>query len=201
MKALADGDSLTSAGLGLGATSSALTEAVNVLRRRLCTVLGSVLVLTTMAALVGFLLPPQFTATAMVMLNPRQIRVVDIEQVLPDLPGGQETFETERSLIKARPLVARAMEELDLFRDRRSSHVSDKALTDAVARLSIAHAWIGASASMLVEWVKNFIGRWRQEPLVPLLMSDSDGEATTSPDREAAIDDVIDRIQVMQVGG
>ena len=202
MKALADGDSLTSAGPGLGgATSSPLTEAVNVLRRRLGTVLGTVLVLTTMAALVGFLLPPQFTATAMVMLNPRQTRVVDIEQVLPDLPGGQETLETERSLIKVRPLVARAMEELDLFRDRSSSHVFDEALTDAAARLSVARAWIGAGASMLVGWVENLIGRRRQDPLVPLLMSEPDGEATTSPDREAAIDDVIDRIQVMQVGG
>src|SRR3954453_208049 len=100
-----------------GPTPSPITEATNVLRRRWGTMLAVVAMGTTAAVVGGLLLPPKYTATATVMIGPRQTRVVNVEQVMASLPDGQETTMTELSLVQARPLVVKVMDELALFRD------------------------------------------------------------------------------------
>jgi len=60
---------------------------------------------------------PQYTATANVMLDPRQERVVSAEAVLSGLPADSSTVDTEVEVLKSRQLAERVVEALKLEND------------------------------------------------------------------------------------
>lgn len=60
---------------------------------------------------------PQYTATANVMLDTRQERVVDNEAVLSNLPADSSTVDTEVEILRSRQLAERVVETLGLDRD------------------------------------------------------------------------------------
>ncbi len=72
-------------------------------------------------ALAGFLLtiilPPRYAATAEVMIDPRRERVVDMQQVLPDLPTDNAAVETEAEVLKSRLLAEKVATRLRLNAD------------------------------------------------------------------------------------
>ena len=79
--------------------------------------IGTVLLLTSLSVLVSFQLPRSFQATALVMIEPRQSQVVEIESVLSGLPPGAETLNSEIQVIRSRRLADRVIEKLNLEAD------------------------------------------------------------------------------------
>ena len=57
-------------------------------------------------------------ATAELMIDPRQERVVELQQVLPDLPAdGRRRVDTEVEVLKSRALAEKVTDRLALDRD------------------------------------------------------------------------------------
>ena len=79
-----------------------LGELLRKLRRRKLAVLGTVVTVTTLAAIVVFQLTPRYTATTAVMIEPRETQVVDIEAVMSGLPGDLATIQSEVEVIRSR---------------------------------------------------------------------------------------------------
>lgn len=91
-----------------------LREMLRILWRRRwligATAVGCVLV----TGLVLSQITPRYTATAQVLVDPRQTNVVDIEQVLSGLPANAETIQSEMEVISSRNLAMRVVDRLKL---------------------------------------------------------------------------------------
>ena len=94
-----------------------LLGVVGMLRRRkwlimLITGLG-----TAAAAYLGMKQTPIYTANASVMLDPRQLQVTGIEEVLSGYPVGTATIATQIGMMRSRDFVRTVMTDLNLFDD------------------------------------------------------------------------------------
>jgi len=70
-----------------------------------------------MAASVIVLIPQRYAATAEVMIDPRRERVVELQQVLPDLSADTSAVDTEVEVLKSRALTQKVVDRLKLDRD------------------------------------------------------------------------------------
>src|SRR3546814_13525585 len=93
-----------------------LRELFRKLWRRKGVILGVMATLMALAVVVVGQLTPQYTATADVMVNPRQSHVVDMEAVVTGLPLDQETIQSELEIIRPRALSQRVIEKPELHR-------------------------------------------------------------------------------------
>ncbi|WP_422027214.1 GumC family protein [Pyruvatibacter mobilis] len=89
----------------------------NVLRRRLSVIFGTMAVITGITLLVVFQLTPQFTATSLVLIDPREQQVVDIEAVMSGLPPDSAAIDSEVEVLRSRTLAARVVDQLELVAD------------------------------------------------------------------------------------
>jgi len=89
----------------------------NVLRRRLAVIAGTVFVITGITLLVVFQLTPLYTATSLVLIDPREQQVIDIEAVMSGLPPDSAAIDSEVEVLRSRTLAARAVKQLDLIED------------------------------------------------------------------------------------
>ena len=94
-----------------------LLNVVGMLRRRKWLILLVTAVGTALAAVLGKLQTPVYTANAAVMLDPRQLQVTNIEQVLSGMPVNTATVATQMGLLKSYDFVASVMTDLNLFND------------------------------------------------------------------------------------
>lgn len=94
-----------------------IKDLLAILRRRRWVIISTVLVLTTLAVLLGLQVTPKYTAKALVMIDPRQANVVDVEAVLKGLGTDTATVETQIRMIRSRTQIERVMEKLRLFDD------------------------------------------------------------------------------------
>jgi polysaccharide biosynthesis transport protein len=92
-----------------------IKDLLAILRRRRWVILSTVAVLTTLAVLIGLQLTPKYTAKTLVMIDPRQSNVVDLQAVMQGLGTDASTVETQVKVIKSRDLAERVMEKLRLF--------------------------------------------------------------------------------------
>src|SRR5215467_12640311 len=72
-----------------------LREIARVIWRRKLIILGTMLTITLAAAIVLMILTPMYSATAVVAVNAREQKIVDVESVLAGLPPNAETVQTE----------------------------------------------------------------------------------------------------------
>lgn len=93
---------------------SSLREMFRKLWRRKAVLIGTVILLTTLAALLTFQLTPVYTATASVMVEPRERKVVDIQAVVSGLPPDLFTIESEIAVLRSRSLIERVVSKLEL---------------------------------------------------------------------------------------
>ena len=96
---------------------AAVRRQLNLLRRR-----RGLFVLTSLAVLIiggagALLLPARYDATAEVMIDPRREKVVDLPQVMQDLPTDAAAADSEVEVLKARPLAERVAAQLGLAHD------------------------------------------------------------------------------------
>ena len=90
---------------------------IDLFRRRLPLFAWVTATLFLLAASVILLIPQRFAATAEIMIDPRRERVVELQQVLPDLPADTLVVDTEVEVLKSRALAQRVVGRLKLDRD------------------------------------------------------------------------------------
>lgn len=103
-----------------GATSASglpvldLREMFKVLWRRRWIIGGTV----ALVAIAGFgvigQITPRYTASATLMVDPRQANVVDLDQVIAGLPANVETIQSEIEILRSRALAGRVVDEARL---------------------------------------------------------------------------------------
>ena len=89
----------------------------NMLLRRKWLILTIALLGAALAAGVGKLITPQYTAKSQVMLDPRKLQVTNIEQVLGGLAVDSAAIATTIGLMQSHDFVLKLMTDLHLFDD------------------------------------------------------------------------------------
>lgn len=89
----------------------------NAFRRRLGLFAAVAVVILLAAAFVTFQATPKYTATANVMIDPRQEKVTNSEAVLSGLPPDTAVVDTEVEVLKSRQLAERVVKALNLEAD------------------------------------------------------------------------------------
>lgn len=165
-------------------------ELVAILRRRRSVILGTVFVITTLAVVAGFQITPKYTAKALVMIDPRQAKVVDVQAVLQGLGTDSATVETQVKLLKSRNHIESVMENLHLFSDPEFNRSLDGSSSSLPTRL-------GTFGELLASWLPD-------EWLIATGLAE-EPQPEGSPQqielaREAAIERFDDRYKVTQEG-
>lgn len=93
---------------------SQLLELGRKLWRRKLLIATTVIVLTVLATVVIFLLPPRYTASALVLINPQQTDVIDIQAVWSGLPTDQGSILGQSQVLSSRNLASRTVKVLSL---------------------------------------------------------------------------------------
>lgn len=94
-----------------------IKDLISILRRRRWVIFSTVLIITTLAVLMGLQVTQRYTAQSMVMIDPRQSQVVDVESVMQGLGTDTATVESQIRLIKSRGQIEAVMGTLNLFDD------------------------------------------------------------------------------------
>lgn len=167
-----------------------IKDLLAILRRRRWVILSTILVLTTLAVLVGLQITPKYTAKALVMIDPRQSKVVDVEQVLQGLGTDASTVETQIKVLKSRDLASRIMDRMGLLRDPEFN----PALKREPGELAVAVEGPLAAALALLprEWL--IATGLAEEPL------NATADAKPALEREAAVDRFDKSLKVTQEG-
>ncbi|CAN0529733.1 unnamed protein product, partial [Laminaria digitata] len=83
--------------------------------RRKGALIGTTVLGTLVAALIILQMPAKFTATATVMIDPRENRVTSTEAVLSGITADQATLESEIEVLRSRRLAERVIQKLSLY--------------------------------------------------------------------------------------
>jgi capsular exopolysaccharide synthesis family protein len=102
---------------GSAADTVDLLSLFRLLWRRKLLVGGLLLLGTVGAYLYGKNLTPTYTAKSVVLVDPQESQIVDVQSVLSGLPAEGATMATQIKLVQSRTFVARVMDELRLFDD------------------------------------------------------------------------------------
>lgn len=94
-----------------------LRQILLTLWRRKALIIGSALLITTLATLTAFQLTPKYTASAKVMLDTRKNQVADIGSVLSGLSADTATVLSEIEILKSNSLMERLVKQLGLLDD------------------------------------------------------------------------------------
>ena len=94
-----------------------LSEILRMLRRRIRVLVGCVLLVTAAVLLVSYQLTPRYTATAQVLIDPRERNVTDLESVVAGLSPESSTVESQVEVFRSRSLATPLIEAMQLDRD------------------------------------------------------------------------------------
>lgn len=86
-------------------------------RRRLALFFAIAALVLLAIIVVTFQMTPQYTASAQVMLDPRDREVVDLQAVVSGLPPDSAVVDTEVEILRSRALANRVIDELNLMAD------------------------------------------------------------------------------------
>jgi len=92
---------------------------LSILRRRKWLILGLVVLAVVGASLYVAQLTPLYRAEAVIAVAPDRTKVLDVDQVVGDLPGDFLTLQTEAARIASRAVALRAVDRLNLVADAR----------------------------------------------------------------------------------
>lgn len=193
MGAMAGTDPSSAGGSGMVPTEAGgvdVKDLVAILRRRRGVILGTVLILTSLAVIVGYQITPKYTAKALVMIDPRQAKVVDVQAVLQGLGTDAPTVETQVKVLKSRNHIEQVMESLRLFDDPEFNPSTKDGRVSFPLKL-------GALGEALAAWLPDewLIATGLAEEPYPL-----DSQQRLELVRESAIERFDDRFKVAQEG-
>lgn len=103
--------------LGSDVDSINLRDVIRKLWRRKTSITTVTILGTVLAMLYIMQMTPRYTATASVMVDPRQNQTVDFQAVLSGLPADQATIESEIQVLQSRSLAERVVKRLRLYED------------------------------------------------------------------------------------
>lgn len=161
-----------------------LGELLRKLWRRKLAVLGTVVTVTTLAAIVVFQLTPRYTARTAVMIEPRETQVVDIQAVMSGLPRDFATIESEVEVIRSRALANRVIRKLKLLEDPEFNH----SLRPKTPWDELRDELFDVRAYVPEEWLDIVFGAADEEPLSE--------EVKREKERVGVIDSFLGRLAV-----
>jgi succinoglycan biosynthesis transport protein ExoP len=91
-----------------------LRETFRKIWRRRGLIFGIMLFLMTLATIELFQIPPTYTATAEVIIDPRSSKVIDLEAVLTGAARDTEAIFSEAEVLTSRQLIEKLVDKLDL---------------------------------------------------------------------------------------
>jgi succinoglycan biosynthesis transport protein ExoP len=94
-----------------------LADVVRIARTRSKLVLSIAAVVVVLTAVVVFFLPTVYTASAVVMLDPRTNNVANASAVLSNLPTDAASVQNQIQVLTSRDLASRVVDKLDLEKD------------------------------------------------------------------------------------
>ncbi len=94
-----------------------LGELFGILWRRKWLIAALVVLGTTVATVAGMQIEKRYTATAALMLEPKDEQVVNLQQVVAGLTGDIPALATQVRLLTARDQIAKVMDDMHLFDD------------------------------------------------------------------------------------
>jgi polysaccharide biosynthesis transport protein len=118
-----------------------MKDLFGIVRRRRLIILLTVVVITGLATLLSFQLTPRYTATAEVRIMPRQIRVIDLESVVSELPPDRLAVETELDVMRSEFHAQRVIEKLGLISDAEFNSLGQPENKQPSLRLRLAD-WV-----------------------------------------------------------
>jgi polysaccharide biosynthesis transport protein len=94
-----------------------LADLLRLLRNRARIISAGILI--GLAGSVGLVLvlPPQFVATATILIDPREKQIADMKSVTSELVANTPVMESEVEIIRSRDVVTRVIQDLDLVND------------------------------------------------------------------------------------
>jgi polysaccharide biosynthesis transport protein len=94
-----------------------VSELIGMLRRRRGIILGSIVVITVLAALITFQLTPRYTADAVLLLDTRKTNVIDLQAVMSGLQPEAAAVRSEIDVLRSRELAGKVIDKLGLAGD------------------------------------------------------------------------------------
>lgn len=94
-----------------------LRSIVGLIRRQIKLIIATILVVNGIAALIIFQLTPIYTATALVMVDPRQKDILDPEGQVSLLPNDSGRVESEVGILRSPAVMVGVVRDLDLTND------------------------------------------------------------------------------------
>jgi exopolysaccharide transport family protein len=117
-------------------------------RRRLRLIAAIALAVFLATIIITFQLTPKYTATAEVMLDPRQEKVSDVQEVLSGVPADSTAVDTEAEVLKSRNLAEKVVKDLNLDKDPEfNPALAPKGILSSI----VPHAPHGTSQNDLVK--------------------------------------------------
>ena len=106
-------------GLGAGAAggglmSLSLLQVLGIVWRRKAIILVCLIVALSAAIVANGVITPRYTATASIIVEPRQQHVIEIESVVSNLPVSLETMQSEAQVIQSPTIARRVIDRLGL---------------------------------------------------------------------------------------
>jgi capsular exopolysaccharide synthesis family protein len=103
--------------VGEGENVISIQRVIRAVRRRLPLMIAVFLLTFVAVAINTFQLKPSYTATARVIVNTRDERIVDIGAVLSGMPANTSMLDTEAEILRSRSLIGKVVERLDLAKN------------------------------------------------------------------------------------
>ncbi len=97
-----------------GESMITMQHLLRALRRRFSLMLAVFLLVFAAVAVYTYRLKPVYSATASVIVNTRDQKVIDIGAVLSGMPADQTAIDTEAQILRSRALMAKVVTRLDL---------------------------------------------------------------------------------------
>lgn len=97
---------------------SQLREIMGILWRHRALILGTMAVLTGLAAVVVFQITPRYRAEALLLIEEPKARVVNFQSVLSGLPYDQDRINSEKAVLMSRELAGRIVRKAELVQDK-----------------------------------------------------------------------------------
>lgn len=97
-----------------GLMSLSVLQVLGVVWRRKAIILACLVVALSVAIVVNGVITPRYTATASIIVEPRQPKLLDFEAVMSNLPVSIETMQSEIQVIGSPPVARRVIDSLGL---------------------------------------------------------------------------------------
>jgi uncharacterized protein involved in exopolysaccharide biosynthesis len=148
-----------------------LVELLDRFLRRKGLIFGTIAVVMLLAAAVVFQLTPQYSATAYIMINSRESRILNIEEVLSGLSTRSEAVLSEVRVLQSRQLAAKVARKLQLDKNPEFNRALQppgllERITASITDVLRTNGFLSASPTSPVEgpdgqWIQvvdNFLG-------------------------------------------